>query len=233
MTQQRFGDILGVAQPVVSQIETGVISPTQGQVGVIIEEFGTEPFREESVSELTDSGLLSNWLRSAMKDASMSIRDLAEKTGMSRVPIDNILKGTTANPRVRTIEKLEEALGITIDNDINAEIERDADLGVDGVGAFTDFDPYDWNDVPDCPGIYVFYDISDRPIYVGEGQSIRARCRKHEEKFWYKSPVVYKASYVDVPEQKLRRQIEKVMIRFMKSNAVINKQLVKRGEEDD
>ena len=232
MTQEMLGKKLQIAQPIVSQIESGKQTPSSVQVEAIIDIFGLQPFVDGSSTKLEANSLLSNWLRHAMEEKSMTVKDLVERTGLSRTPIDSILNGKDSNPRVRTKEKLQEALGIQIDQDIEAEIKRDADLGVDGVGAFTDFDPYDWNDVPRVPGIYVFYDISDRPIYVGMGSSIYNRCRDHEQKFWYKSPVVYKASYVEVPDRTLREQIERVMIRFMKSNAVINKQLVDRDEND-
>ncbi len=232
MSQEKLGKELKIAQPIVSLIENGIQPPSSDQVAAIVKLFGFQPFIDGSATKLEANSLLSNWLRHAMEKKSMTVKDLVEKTGLSRTPIDSILNGKDSNPRVRTKEKLQEALGIQIDQDIEAEIKRDADLGVDGVGAFTDFDPYDWNDVPRVPGIYVFYDISDRPIYVGMGGSIYNRCREHEQKFWYKSPIVYKASYVEVRDKTLREQIERVMIRFMKTNAVINKQLVERDESD-
>lgn len=232
LTQNQLGAELQIAQPIVSQFESGNTTPSDAQLDSIVDRFGVKSFVDGSIAEIDTYNLLSNWLRGAMAAKSLTVKDLAELTGLSRTPIDSILNGKNTNPRTRTIEKLEEALGVKIDVDIQAEIERDADLGVEGVGAFTDFDPYDMNDLPQVPGIYVFYDISDRPIYVGMGSSIARRCRDHEQKFWYKSPVVYKASYVEVQDRTLREQIERVMIRFMKTNAVINKQLVERDEND-
>jgi excinuclease UvrABC nuclease subunit len=85
------------------------------------------------------------------------------------------------------------------------------------------------NDFPNEPGVYVFYDISDRPIYVGESGDIRRRIRQdHIEKFWYRTPIVEKASYVRVDDQTLRRQLENTLIKFLKSNAVINQRQVDR-----
>jgi hypothetical protein len=50
----------------------------------------------------------------------------------------------------------------------------------------------------------------------------------HNEKFWCRTPIVHKASYVRVEDQTLRRQLESTLIKFLKSNAVINRQQVVR-----
>ncbi len=103
------------------------------------------------------------------------------------------------------------------------------DAVIPDVGTLTDFDPHDESERPAEPGIYVFYDISDRPIYIGESQSIRARVADHAEKFWFRAPVVETAAYVRIEDARLRRQVEQTMIRFLKSNAVINRQGVDRA----
>jgi hypothetical protein len=99
---------------------------------------------------------------------------------------------------------------------------------IEGMGSLEDFDPHKDDERPNAPGIYVFYDISNRPIYVGEGESVRKRIRNHNEKFWFKPPIVETASWIKIPNDKLRRQIETLLIKFLKDNAVINKQNVER-----
>ena len=74
----------------------------------------------------------------------------------------------------------------------------------------------------------MLYDISERPVYVGEGGNVRRRIRDHEEKFWFKRPIVESASWIAVEDSDLRLKIEKTLIKFLKSNAVINKQNVDR-----
>lgn len=74
----------------------------------------------------------------------------------------------------------------------------------------------------------MLYDVAERPIYVGEGANIKRRIRDHHEKFWLKSPIVETAAYVKIDEERLRRKVEAVLIRFLKSNAVINKKNVNR-----
>jgi len=64
---------------------------------------------------------------------------------------------------------------------------------------------------------------------VGQSRDIRRRIRTdHLEKFWYRRPIVEKASYVRVADVRLRDQLERTLIKFLKSNAVLNKQQVDR-----
>jgi len=140
--------------------------------------------------------------------------------------IYNIESGRIENPRAETIRKLEGALGKELPAETKKEIKDEAT--VEGVGEFFEFDPHDSDDWPDTPGIYVLYDISERPIYVGQGSSIKRRIQDHEEKFWFKSPIVTTAAYIKVDDAALRKKIETILIRFLKRNAVINKQNVER-----
>lgn len=104
--------------------------------------------------------------------------------------------------------------------------DTEQEQAVVGLGNLTDFEPHSTNDWPQCAGVYVLYDISERPVYVGKGDKISARLKEHYDKFWFKSPVVQYASYIEVKDTKLRHQLEQAMIKFLKSNAVINKQSV-------
>ena len=110
--------------------------------------------------------------------------------------------------------------------DAAQEVAQESEIA--GLGTFEDFDPHLDSDRPTGPGIYVFYDISDRPIYVGEGSNVRRRITDHEEKFWFKRPIIESASWIRVDDGTLRKQIETLLIKFLKSNAVINKQHVER-----
>jgi hypothetical protein len=46
--------------------------------------------------------------------------------------------------------------------------------------------------------------------------------------FWFKQPIVDAAAFIPIEDEKLRKQVEKILIRFLKSNAVLNKQNVER-----
>jgi excinuclease UvrABC nuclease subunit len=77
----------------------------------------------------------------------------------------------------------------------------------------------------------VLYDNTERPVYVGKGKKIAARLKVHEkQKFWIEPLVTY-ASYIEVKNEKTRHQLEQVLIKFLKSNAVLNKQSVEGFDE--
>jgi len=113
-----------------------------------------------------------------------------------------------------------------VPEDVRTEMEEEQEIA--GLGPLTDFDPHCAEDRPKVPGVYVFYDVSDRPVYVGKAKDIKGRVGSHEEKFWFKYPIVSHAAYVEIADQNLRHQVEQVLIKFLKSNAVINKQSVDR-----
>ena len=149
----------------------------------------------------------------------LSITRLAEESGVGYATIANVESGRTQNPRAEARDRLATALGVTEPAAVTAATEEAAE--VEGVGQFVDFDPHEVASRPKDPGIYVFYDVSDRPIYVGESDAISRRIRSHEEKFWFKRPIVERASYIKIADPELRRQIERILIRFLKSNAVL------------
>lgn len=182
---------------------------------------------EQTVQDSLGPSEFGRWLYETRKRRGVQISELADRSGVSIPQIYNIESGRSQNPQSKTRKRLADALGEEPTPQVVQATETSAT--VEHVGEFVDFDPHDENDVPDSPGIYVFYDISERPIYVGQSQNIRGRIlRDHVTRFWYKAPVVQNAAYVKIDDEALRKKIEKVMIRFLKSNAVINRQNVDR-----
>jgi len=217
--------------------ETGKASPQQKSLTALLNKFGADAFDpEKAIVHEEGSVALASWLAKKRGEQNLSRKELAQKANVSEMTIWNIESGRTLSPQQSTIENLEAALGEKLPEDIDADIAEQADLKVEGVGPFTNFDPHDDDDLPKVPGIYVFYDISDRPVYVGKAQQIDKRIRDahtgHWDKFWYRSPIVHSGAFVQIDDKKLRDQIETVMIKFLKSNAVINIQGVEREAED-
>jgi transcriptional regulator with XRE-family HTH domain len=151
---------------------------------------------------------------------------LAEKAALSTAAIYNIEAGRISNPQQATVQKLQRALDVQIPTETKDEIREEATIA--GVGELVDFDPHSEGDLPSCPGIYVLYGVSERPIYVGQGADIKRRIRDHSEKFWFRPPIVETGAFVKINEKSLREKVETLLIRFLKSNAVINKQNVDR-----
>jgi transcriptional regulator with XRE-family HTH domain len=214
--------------------ENQVNSPQAGNLDAIVALFGEESFDPENAPDVTSEGNLNlaSWVFQKRQEKNWSRAVLAKTSGISEMAIWNIESGRTKNPRSTTIEKLEDALKSVVPEDLSADIVETADMHVEGVGPFTEFDPHDENDLPVVAGIYVFYDISERPIYVGQGEEMIKRIRDphsgHWNKFWYRPPIVQTGAYVQIDDKTLREQIEAVMIKFMKSNAVINIKHVNR-----
>jgi transcriptional regulator with XRE-family HTH domain len=226
LSQEALGKQIGVTQGTISNWESGKVSPSSEQAGALAGVIG--PASQERSERATDQETrYGDWLAQTRVEKGLSRAVLAAMSGISAQQISNIETEVTANPRASTRKKLENALNAHPPQELVEAVEEAAQI--QDVGQFMDFDPHDENDFPSEPGVYVFYDISDRPIYVGESGDIRRRIRTdHFDKFWYRSPIVEKASFVRVEDQKLRRQLESTLIKFLKSNAVINKNLVER-----
>jgi transcriptional regulator with XRE-family HTH domain len=166
------------------------------------------------------------WLNRHRLEQRLSVPELAERAELSPVAIYNIESGRSQNPQNNTVAKLETALGRRLSPEAKKEVRDEATI--EGVGEWFNFDPSSRADWPTAAGVYVLYDISDRPIYVGQGQKISNRLDEHHQKFWFRPPIVQNAAYVGIDNKELRERIEKVLIKFLKSNAVLNQQNVDR-----
>lgn len=226
LSQGQLAERLEVSQPTISSWERGRSKPSGKQFELIVRILGDDTSTSEESEQDHAGSPYGGWLTRSRLERGMSRQELASSSGVSEPAIWNIENGKTRNPRPATRTRLEGALGVTPEEGVVSITEQDAD--VPDVGQLTDFDPHDDADLPDDPGVYVFYDISDRPIYVGESVRISRRVREHADKFWFKRPIVETAGYIRIPDSKLRKQIESTMIRFLKSNAVINRQGVTR-----
>jgi transcriptional regulator with XRE-family HTH domain len=222
LSQAALGELVDVTQGAVSAWETGRAAPRHEQLVALERVFSAEaPATTTSPSQ--DYG---EWVRGRRSQAGLSREQLAAASGVSAVQIYNIETGRSPNPRDKTRAALERAVNERAPQELVQAVEESAEIK--GVGRMSDFDPHSEEDFPREPGVYVFYDISDRPIYVGKSANIRDRVRGHMDKFWYRPPIVEKAAYVRVDDATLRSQLEETLIKFLKSNAVINQQLVER-----
>jgi transcriptional regulator with XRE-family HTH domain len=181
----------------------------------------------ESTTEAETQTPVAAWLSRAIAKKDLTVGELAMKADVSTPTVYNILSGRAQNPHPRTIASLEKALGDTFES---KEAAREASE-IEGIGELIDFNPYDAKEIPSKAGVYVLYDISQRPIYVGKASKISVRLNDHASRFWFKRPLVETGAYIEIQNPVLRDQIETVLIQFLKNNAVINKQKTVRDED--
>jgi len=216
--QKQLAMMLGISQATVSHWVTGKATPSSDQGAMLTELLGRTEERRT----------LAQWVTEKRNERGWTVADLAREAELSLPAVYNIESGRITNPRERTRKALERALGAQLAVAIEREMTASSGIPGTGVGPFTDFDPYVEDELPVVAGVYVFYDISDRPIYVGKSENIGKRVKTYSEKFWFRKPIVEKAAYVQVEDENLRAQIEVILIRFLKSNAVLNKMNVDR-----
>jgi transcriptional regulator with XRE-family HTH domain len=202
------------------------------------EQISPSPYRkrrknpEEDVSNPQDQQTpFGKWLEATLIQRGMTQTTLARLSGVSSASIGKIIRGEIRNPRKTTRTTIEGALGRDLDESIETAIAEE--VNIEGLGEFSDFDPHsDTSLWPEGGGVYVFYDISHRPIYVGQSGNIQKRLKGYLEgtrrPWWFMKPIVQSASFIPVEDTHLRKQLEKVMILFLKSNAVLNKTFVYR-----
>ncbi len=177
------------------------------------------------------SAAFGEWLQSEMDKKGLKIQDLAERTGVTYTGIWNIVKGYTASPRQETREKLAAALNEAIPASVQTEItEQSTPLpGYEWV----DFTPTDLETVPQQSGVYVFYDVTDRPVYVGKSsKNVRVRVKDHMTRFWFQSPLVVRGAFLSIPDPDMCLKIETVLIKFLGKHALLNSKGVIRDLED-
>lgn len=234
LSQVSVGEKLGVSGATISNWEAGKSVPDDSDLRKLRKLLGNFDGRggRASGSDSFEDGQPSAfgiWLRQERDKARLSVNELAEQSGVSAPTIYFLENGRTQLPLEQTRKRIEKALRVDVPAEVTKEVEDEQEI--EGLGPLTDFDPF--NERPRCSGVYVFYDISNRPIYVGKAKNIAARVRAHEEKFWFKPPIVHTAAFVEIKADKLRHQMEQVLIKFLKSNAVMNKQSVDRDDDND
>lgn len=223
-TLNDLGKKIGVTGATISNWEKGKSKPSQNELKKLTKYLGDFNKVNEVIPESSTS--FGVWLRTVRTKKDMTIQELADKSNLPYVTIYQIENGKINSPRLNTKVKLERGLKEKYSD--FSENEK-TDFQNKGIGEFLEFNPFDDNDRPTDPGIYVLYDVSERPIYVGEGQNIKSRIKDHIEKFWFKQPIVQTGAYIEVKDKDLRKDIETILIKFLKSNAVINKQNVDRN----
>ncbi len=185
----------------------------------------------DTVPMKKDERSFGEWLSEVMDANGVSIARLAELSGISFVGIWNIVEGNTKSPRDSTRKRLAEALEAEIPNEIEAASEAEAAI-IPGY-EWVDFTPGDLETIPEESGIYVFYDITDRPVYVGKSKdNVRRRVKDHSSRFWFKEPLVVRGAFLHVPDPDTCSKIEMILIKFLGKHALLNQKGAVRDYEE-
>jgi transcriptional regulator with XRE-family HTH domain len=235
LSQAQVGEKLHVTGATISNWESGKTKPSDTELKKlqrILGNFDAVSNRSTRSGNGDDErpSAFGIWLRKSRDKAGLSVNELAERASVSVPTIYFLEGGRTQLPLEQTRRRLEAALKVEIPEEVTREAA--AEQQIEGLGSLTDFDPYDSDDRPKLSGVYVFYDISDRPIYVGQSKNIANRVNSHSDKFWFKRPIVERAAFIEIKPATLRSQIEQILIKFLKSNAVLNKQGVDRDDDE-
>jgi transcriptional regulator with XRE-family HTH domain len=218
----------------------------------------TQVFMTELNPPTKHSPEIGQWLIETRVKLGLSQEALAAAANVTQPTVSNIETGKSRNPHRSSWEKIitaltsaaQESSGSSEEDQIGEgassraeEIKKEAeevvdhaslDNSIDEIGSLVDFEPHDDDNLPSEPGIYIFYDVTDRPTYIGQSKDIRRRIRgNHDEKFWYREPIVNTAAYIRIENEAQRKQIEKLLITVLRSHALINKAHVQRDAAGD
>ena len=225
--QKALADRVGVSPGLVSHWETSRVKPSYEQLLNLEKEFGTR-LRKRTLDE---------WLKETRGSRGLDEKDLAKKAGVSLQQIKNIERGRSKNSWSVTVRKLEDALGESFGEDPDASPPGKATTSI---GQRKDFDPHYRGDKKSqseqtdpsakrpwpqkkSPGVYVFFSSDGHPEYVGKAGDVRTRLSQHEEKFWFRKPVVEKACYFPIEDKEMRTRIEGMLISVIEKQLILNK----------
>lgn len=188
------------------------------------------PPNEDSSIEAAASAF-GDWLQAEMNNRNWSIQDLATRSGITYAGIWNIVRGNTVAPREETRRRLTAALGVTVPVEVQEAAVAEA-REIPGY-EWVDFTPSDLETVPDQPGVYVFYDITGRPVYVGKSsKNVRTRVGDHSTRFWFKKPLVVRGAFLSVSDPQMCSTLEMVLIKFLGKHALLNEKGVVRDLDE-
>ena len=161
------------------------------------------------------------WLEEAMSRKSMNASQIARMADCDPGTVRNIISGKIKTPSNQMIEKISKAISEKIPDYVQKEI--DTESMIDVPGDFIEFNPFDDSSVPDKAGVYVLYGPTDSVLYVGKSKNARTRIRSHREKKWFVEPIVNSGMFFIAYDDDERDKLERILIKFLRSNAWLNK----------
>ena len=162
-----------------------------------------------------------SWLGDSMSKKSMNASQVARLTECHPDTVRNIVSGKIKTPSTQMIDRISKAISETVP--VNVRKEIDTQSMIDVPGDFIDFNPFDDSSVPDQAGVYVLYGPTDSVLYVGKSKNARTRIRSHREKKWFVEQIVNSGMFFIAEDDDERDKLERILIKFLRSNAWLNK----------
>ena len=243
LSQSALGKKVGVSQALISQWENEITEVPEHHWKKLVRILGSLEAPQEH-DEFATSPLVQRVKYVIDRDI-LSAQEFAEKANLAYATIRRIVNmknNNVENFQDRTREKLEAVLR-ELENTPEASRENEERTGglreiVDS--AIGDIQPFDPNDLDgkeglaeNAAGVCMLYDqhgllyiggenekpkplCVGKPIYVGRSNNVIGRIRNHKDRFWYKSPVVESGVFIEVKDENLRKQVEKILIQLLR-----------------
>lgn len=162
------------------------------------------------------------WLRFQMEAKSLSCTQLSKLAGCHNTTISAILNRRIENPSNEMMEKirtaLQEEIPLVVTNDLNEKKKFDNKQDV-----WDDFNPHDHDSIPNKPGVYALFSPTNIVLYVGKAQNVRSRIASHREKKWFLQDIIEYGMLFYSDDENERKKIEDILIKFLRTNAWLNK----------
>lgn len=250
LSQSDLGGRVGVSQPCISQWENEITEVPERYWKKLERILG--PFDAPQEHEESATSPLVQRVKDVIDRRVLSARGFAEEAGLSYATIRKILNmknNNVGNLRDRTREKLEAVLRKLEDAPDSSGPNEERTEGLpetidSAIGDIRAFDPNDLDGEKGLPanaaGVYMLYDqhgllytggksekplCVGKPVYVGQSNNVKGRIRDHRNLFWYRGPVVESGIFIEVKDENLRKQMEKVLIRLLRP--MVNIQLLR------
>lgn len=208
-TQKQLADKLGVTPGYISNWENEHAQP--------------DKYLDELEEILEVPLQIGRWLRQTRQERNVTVKDLANESGYSKGYIYNIENGHIVNPNPETILALCVAMGVENTPLGLISDESTKNKGESIIGEHYSADLENLDEVAGIPGIYIFWSANDLPIYVGQSGDIARRIGQHRDKFWFRDPVVFSLTYIEIGDEEVRKSVERILIELLDSSLIINK----------
>ena len=229
LTQEALAERFYVSQAAVSTWESGNAKP-QGKLGKLVYAWLDKADSSETDVAGSDdepTTAFGEWLSGERQSRKLTRGELAAKAKISAQAIYLIETGRVRNPWKQTRDRLVEALGAAeAAEQVLEELEQEEEIS--GGALLNDFSPWDDKTIPEAPCVYVYYDRTDRPIYIGQSNNLRTRNRQHQaNENWFFRRLVERGAYIELTGKADRDRTEKLLIHFLGRNTMFNKQNAK------